>query len=157
MQHRHQVHADMHRSLGSCTTLCSTASECLQELVDRIATLALGKDTSAVSCKGATATPSGSTSPHRVLMKRASSDYADSDLAPETPPPAQKRTRRSRYEAPASTELLDLNTDVLRLIPPLLGYRELCNLGSCSRTLHELTVWSFPWSTYLTSSAMHRC
>ena len=82
-------------------------------------------------------------------MKRSGSSHADSDLAPETPPPAQKRTRRSRSEALAPTELLHLNADVLRLIPPLLGFRELCNLGSCNRIFRELTVRSFSRSTYL--------
>ena len=79
-------------------------------------------------------------------MKRSDPHHADSDLAPETPPPAQKRQRRLRPE-PLS-KFLELSTDVLRAeLIPQLGFRELSALGCCNSVLRELTVRSFSRST----------
>lgn len=83
-------------------------------------------------------------------MKRLDPHHADTELAPETPPPAQKRQRRSRHE-PLS-HFLELSIDVLRaeVIPAVakLGFRELAALGCCNSVLRELTVRSLSRSTY---------
>ena len=89
-------------------------------------------------------------------MKRSGSNHADSDLAPETPPPAQKRQRRVQPEP--RTDILQLSTDILRAeVIPKLGFRELSALGCCSSVLRDLTVQSFSRSTYpIPVSRLHR-
>ncbi len=81
-------------------------------------------------------------------MKWSGPSHADTDLAPETPPPAaQKRQRRSHTEPP--TDFQQLSTDMLtQELIPALGFRELSALGCCSRVLRDLTVRSFSRSTY---------